>query len=141
MSDFILIDGDLVHFDGTFGPATVTAGPGALKASGPATVSGKPVCVAGDEQSVAVTASYVTPSFTLAGSGTLEIASLAGDQTARKTRSGGALVLLVGSQFTAKLTIQSKAKQPTPAGMVEDPMTTYLGTGRFGNSNTKLKGV
>lgn len=142
MSDFLLIDGDQATFDPTFGAATVVVKPGALKASGPATVNGKPVCVAGDEQSVSVAGcSYFTPSHPLAGAGTIEIASLAGDQTASKTRSGGTLVMLVGSQFTATFKVQSPAKQPTPTGPVDDPLKDYTGTGTFKTENHKLKGV
>lgn len=147
MSDYLLIDGDLAIFDPTFGPAMVVVQPGALTASGPATVRGQQVCVAGDEQSVSVAGcSYCTPSHPFAGSGTLEIASLAGDQTAGKTRSGGALVMLVGSRFTARFTVQSPAKLPLPTipdpnQWPIDPVKEYTGSGSFVTTNHKLKGA
>lgn len=142
MSDYILLDGDQAMFTPSFGAATVVVQPGTLAASGAATVRGKKVCVAGDETSVSVAGcSYMTPSHSIPGTGTLEIAALAADQTATKTRSGGASVLLVGSSFTASFTVQSPAQQPTSAGPVPDPMAKYSGTGTFTSANTRFKGV
>lgn len=142
MSDYLLLDGDLAIFTPTFGAATVVVQPGPLTASGPATVGGKAVCVAGDEGSVSVAGcSYVTPAHSIPGTGTLEIAALAGDQTATKTRSGDAKVLLVGSSFTARFSVQTPAQQPTPAGPVPDPAPSYSGSGSFSTTNTKFRGV
>ncbi|MEZ4362931.1 MAG: hypothetical protein R3B48_22255 [Kofleriaceae bacterium] len=142
MSNCILLDGDLAIFTQSFGAATVVVRPGALRASGPTTVIGKSVCVAGDEASVSVPGcAYTTPSHPIPGTGTLEIESLAGDQTASKTRSGGTPVMLVGSQFTAKFTIAVKASQQTPTGPVLDPQAQYAGRGSFRTGNTKFQGV
>jgi hypothetical protein len=142
MADYLLLDGDKAIFTPSFGAATVVVQPGTLTASGPATVNGKKVCVAGDEKSVSVAGcSYMTPSHSIPGTGTLEIASLAGDQTAQKTKTGSTLVLLVGSSFTAKFSVQSPAQQPTSAGPVPDPTPQYSGTGTFTTTNTKFKGV
>jgi len=142
MADYLLLDGDQAIFTPSFGAATVVVQPGTLTASGPATVTGKKVCVAGDEKSVSVAGcSYLTPSHSIPGTGTLEIAALAGDQTAQKTRTGDTPVLLVGSSFTASFSVQSPAQQPTPSGPVPDPMPKYSGTGTFTTTNTKFKGV
>ena len=143
MADYLLLDGDKAIFTPSFGAATVVVQPGTLTASGPATVNGKKVCVAGDEKSVSVAGcSYMTPSHPIPGTGTLEIASLAGDQTAQKTKSGSTLVLLVGSSFTAKFSVQSPAQQPAPPGPpVPDSTPQYSGTGTFTTTNTKFKGV
>jgi hypothetical protein len=142
MSDYVLIDGDMALFTPAFGAATVVVQPGTLKASGPATLNGKKVCIAGDEKSVSVAGcSYITPSHPIPGTGTLEIASLAGDQTATKTKSGSTKVMLVGSTFTAAFAVQNPAKQPTPGGPVPDPMPRYSGTGNFVTTNIKLKGT
>lgn len=141
MSDYLLIDGDKAIFTPSFGAATVVVQPGTLTASGPATVNGKKVCVAGDEKSVSVPGcSYMTPTHSIPGTGTLEVSSLAGDQTATKTRSGGTLVLLVGSSFTAAFVVQSPAQQPTSAGPVPDPTPRYAGSGSFVTTNTKFRG-
>jgi hypothetical protein len=142
MADYILLDGDKAIFTPSFGAATVVVQPGTLTASGPATVSGKKLCVAGDEKSVSVAGCmYTTASHPIPGTGTLEIASLAGDQTAGKTRSGSTLVLLVGSSFTASFSVQSPAQQPTSGGPVPDATPKYSGTGSFTTTNTKFKGV
>lgn len=142
MADYILIDGDKAMFTPSFGAATVVVQPGTLTASGPATINGKKVCVSGDEKSVSVKGcTYMTSSHTIPGTGTLEIASLAGDQTATKTRSGDTKVLLVGSSFTASFSVQSPAQQPTSAGPVPDPAPKYSGTGSFVTTNSKFKGV
>jgi hypothetical protein len=112
-----------------------------MTASGPATLNSRKVCIAGDERSAAVAGCiYTTPSCSIPGTGTLEITSLAGDQTARKTRSGGTPVLLVGSTFTATFMVQSPAQQPTPSGPVPDPTPRYSGSGTFQTTNTKLRG-
>ena len=143
MSDYLLIDGDQAMFTPSFGAATVIVQPGRLMASGPATVNGRKVCIAGDEGSVSVAGcSYLTASHPIPGTVTLQIASLAGDQMAGKTRSGTTAVLLVGSSFTAAFVVQSPAQQPTPGGSpVPDPTPRYTGTGTFVTANTRFKGV
>ena len=142
MSDHVLIDGDKASFTPSFGAATVVVQPGTLTASGPATLNGKKLCVAGDEDSVSVAGCmYTTPSYPIPGTGTLKIASLAGDQTARKTRTGDTLVLLVGSSFEAKFEVQTPAQLVTPKGPQTDATPQYTGTGRFITTNTKLTGV
>jgi hypothetical protein len=142
MADYVLIDGDKAMFSPSFGAATVVVQPGTLTASGPATVGGKKMCIDGDEKSVSVAGcSYVTASHPIPGTGTLEIASLAGDQKASITRTGDTKVMLVGSSFTAKFSVQGPAKQPTSAGPVPDPSPQYSGTGTFVTTNAKFRAV
>ncbi|MBC7977168.1 MAG: hypothetical protein H7138_19510 [Myxococcales bacterium] len=143
MSDYILIDGDKANFTPSFGEAPVMVQPGTLTASGPATVNGTKLCIAGDESSVSVNAcAYTTPSHPIPGTGTLEIESLATNQTARKTRSGGTPVMLVGSSFKATFTVTSPALKPKPPAPPDsDPKQQYKGTGMFTTTNTKLTGV
>jgi hypothetical protein len=142
MADFIVVDGDQAQFSPSFGAATVVVQPGTLTASGPATLNGSKVCIDGDEASVSVAGcSYITGSHPIPGTGTLEIESLAGDQVATKTKSGSTYVMLVGSTFTAKFTVQSPAQQPTSAGPVPDATPQYSGTGNFITTNTKFKGT
>jgi hypothetical protein len=143
LGDFILIDGDKVTFLPTFGAAVVTVQPGKLKGSGPATHQGKKLCVDGDEKNVSVPGcSYMTPQFSIPGTGTLKIAALGGDQTAKKTHTGGKPVLLKGSVFTAKFEVQSPAKQPAPPGPpVPDATPQYSGQGMFVTTNSKYQGV
>jgi hypothetical protein len=139
MTDFILIDGDEAKFLPTFGAAKVVVQPGKLKGSGPATLSGKNICVSGDEKSVEVSGcSYVAPPYTVPGVGTLKIASLAGDQKAKKTRTGGKQVLLKGSKFTAKFEVQTPAQTP-PSASTPDSVLQYSGQGVFVTNNRKFR--
>lgn len=142
MPDAILLHGDKVLFMPSFGPATVVPRPGTLSASGPATANGKKVCVAGDETKVSVAGcTYITPLHSIPGTGTLKIASLAPNQKARKTKSGGKAVLLKGGSFTARFEVQNPAKQPPPpAGSpIPDATPQYSGSGSFLTTNLKFK--
>jgi hypothetical protein len=144
MSDLILIEGDKAMFLPTFGPAIVVVKPGDLKASGPATVNGKKICVDGDETKVSVPGCvYMTPQYSIPGTGTLKISSLAGNQKAKKTRSGNKPVLLKGESFTAKFEVQNPAKQPPtgPGSPIPDATPQYSGTGMFVSMNLKFTGT
>ena len=143
MPDFILMDGDKAMFSPTFGAANVVVKPGTLKGSGPATINGKKICVNGDEKSVSVSGCvYMTAQYSIPGTGTLKISALAGDQKAKKTRTGGKVALLKGGKFTAKFEVQSPAKQPPPGPGSPIPDTTlqYSGQGMFVTNNRKLRG-
>jgi hypothetical protein len=140
VSDFILIEGDRAVFLPTFGAAIVVVRPGQLTGSGPGTLNGEKICVDGDEKQVSVPGcSYMTPQCSIPGTGTLKISALASDQKARKTRTGGKVVLLKGSQFSATFEVQSPARQPPPAS-TPDPTVQYSGKGMFVTANTKFQG-
>ncbi len=144
MSDYILIEGDQAQFLPNFGAAIVVVQPGELTGSGPATLDGTNVCVEGDESSVEVSGvMYMTPVYSIPGTGTLKIDSLGGDQVAEKTKTGDTAVLLVGSTFTAKFEVQSPAQQPPPGPgpPIPDSAPEYSGTGMFVTNNTKFKGT
>ena len=142
MSDHILINGDTASFDPSFGAATVVVQPGTLTGNGEATLSSNKLCIDGDESTVSVeNCPYTTPSYPIPGMGTLQIASLAGDQTAQKTLSGDTPVLLVGSSFTARFVVTTPAQLVTPAGTQTDATPEYSGTGTFITTNTKFTGV
>jgi hypothetical protein len=144
MEDFILIDGDIVSFLPNFGAAIVVPQPGKLQGSGPGTLKGKKLCVDGDESKVSVAGcTYMTPQYSIPGSGTLKIAALAGDQKATKTNTGGKAVLLKGKQFTAKFEVQSPAKQPPPGpgSPIPDSTPQYSGNGMFISTNMTFKGT
>jgi hypothetical protein len=141
LPDFILIEGDLANFMPNFGAAIVVVLPGDLKGSGPATLNSKKLCVDGDEKNVSVPGcSYMTPQYSIPGVGTLKIDALAPDQKAQKTSTGGKLVLLKGSNFTAKFEVQTPAQQPTPTGPVPDGTPQYPGSGMFTTTNIKFQG-
>jgi hypothetical protein len=144
MSDFILIEGDKAIFLPNFGAAIVVVRPGDLTGSGPATIKSKKICIDGDEKQVSVPGCmYMTPQYSIPGTGTLKIESLAGDQKASKTKTGGKAVLLKGGNFNAKFEVQSPAQQPPPGpgSPIPDSTTQYSGKGLFVTTNTLFQGT
>ena len=144
MADFILRHGDQVIFLPAFTPAIVVVQPGSLEGSGPATIDGKKICVDGDESNVAVRGcTYMTPQYSIPGTGTLKISALAGNQKATKTKTGGKAVLLQGATFTASFEVQSPAQQPPPGpgSPVPDGTPSYSGSGMFVTTNMKVSGT
>jgi hypothetical protein len=140
--DFIIVTGDQATFSPSFPPATVVVAPGVISGTGQATVNGAMVCVKGDEASVQVpSVMYVSPPFTIPGTGTLTIAALGPDQIAQKTTYVSKAAILKGSTFTARLSVMVPATQATAGGPVPDPVSTYTGTGQFVTSNTLSKGL
>jgi hypothetical protein len=138
--DFVLLDGDQALFQPAFGAAVVVVRPGVLRGSGPATVNGKAVAIDGDEASAAVRGClYQSAAYPIPGTGTLEVATLAGDQRSQTSRAGDQPLLLVGGTFTARFRVQAPAQQPTPSGPVPDPLTEYSGRGQFLTSNRILR--
>lgn len=143
MSDYILITGDLAIFDVnsfiglTFippPPPFVISGNGKMK------VNGQNICVEGDESKIQIPCAYNTQSCPQPGAGVLTIESLNSNQKAQKNKSGGKPVLLKGSKFNAKFTVNSPAMNP-PAG-TPDPLAAqgYKGQGEFNTNNIKVKG-
>jgi len=144
MADLILQDGDKAIFMPTFGAATVVVQPGTLEGSGPMKINGKIVCVEGDEDKVSVSGCmYMTPVYSIPGTGTLSIESLADNQKAKQTKTDGKAVLLKGSTFTAKFEVQSPAQQPPPGTSppIPDATPQYSGSGMFVTMNSKVQGT
>jgi hypothetical protein len=144
MTDFVLITGDTVMFNPTFGQAIVVVQPGTLNGTGKDNVDGKLVCVEGDEATVRVLGcAYQTPQYSIPGVGMLSIASLGADQTAKRTKAGGKAVLLKGSVFNAKFEVMVPAQQPPPGPSSPTPDSTpqYSGTGSFVTTNVRVQGT
>lgn len=142
MADFILITGDTVMFNPTFGQAIVVVQPGTLNGTSTEKVGGMAVCVEGDEANVVVPGCmYVAPPYVVPGVGTLSIDSLSGDQTAKKTKSGGTVVLLKGGVFDAKFEVMAPAQQIVAGAPVPDATPEYKGTGSFVTTNTNVRGT
>jgi len=142
VSDVIVIDGDQATFEASFGAATVVVRPGSITASGKARVSGKLACVVGDEASVSVQGcTYSAGPYSIPGTGTLSIASLAGDQQAQICQTGGKKLLLKGGNFTARFTVSVPAMQPPPGpgSPIPDPTATYSGSGSFVAADATVK--
>ena len=142
MSDYILITGDKAMFNPNFGQAIVTVRPGDLIGTGKDKINQKLVCIDGDEKKVTVPGcSYITPQYSIPGVGMLFIQYLAGNQKAKKTKSGGKSVLLKGGQFQAKFTVMVPAQQPSAPSPIPDTTPQYSGTGTFISMNQIVKGT
>lgn len=140
MSDTFVIDGDQAVFLPMFGAAIVVVQPGRIRGSGPATLGGKKICVDGDESSVSVPGcTYMTPQYCIPGVGTLKIDSLAANQKAQHSRTGGKSMLLKGALYTAKFEVQVPAMQPPPGpgAPIPDGSPSYSGQGQFISTNLK----
>lgn len=131
MSSLVIVDNDLLIFSPAFGSKTVTI-PGVPKISGTgeASIQNKKICIAGDEKKVSVSATYISGAFSIPGTGTVTITSLAADQQATYA-TARTPVIVKGSEFTALFTVNSPALNPQS---VPDPTPTASGTGTFINS-------
>lgn len=130
MSRFIVLDGDILQFNPTFSPCTVTIiGVPKIKGTGHATVTGKKMCVLGDERKVSFKATYISPGYPTPGQGTVTIFKLASDQVAN-THKTLMPILLKGKFFDALFTpsvpAMSASAPPTPA-----PLVPCMGKGQF----------
>lgn len=141
MADFVILEGDIANFMPAFGAAVVTVLPGTMRGSGPATVGSKKICVDGDEKNLEVPGCpYLTPVYSVPGVGTLKIQSLAPNQKALKTKTGGKNMILKGANFIAIFEVQTPAQMPPPAS-TPDPVPKYPGQGSFITMNMKYKGA
>ena len=142
MADFILITGDKAMFNPNFGQAIITVRPGDLIGTGKDKINQKLVCVDGDEKILTVPGCpYITSQYSIPGMGMLVIESLAANQKAQKTKSGGKPVLLKGGQFQAKFTVMVPAQQPSSPNPIPDSTPQYSGTGTFISMNQIVKGT
>lgn len=135
----IVVQGDLAIFDPAFGVATVVVAPGTMVASA-VPRAGAAVCVVGDEKNVMVPGcAYTTATHSTPGVGILSIESLASDQQAQKTKSGGKAVILAAGQFTAKFQVVAPAMQPAAPSPIPDATPSYSGRGQFQSMNQRAK--
>ncbi|EDP57959.1 hypothetical protein [Vibrio sp. AND4] len=136
MSKYIVINGDEVIFQSTFGAATATilSPPPTITGSGHATILGEKVCIDGDESNVKLSCTYKAGRFQTAGNCTLTIDGLASDQIADHTFNGKK-VITVGSKFTAKLAVTMPAVNPNNPND-KDLKPSYSGNGTFKNTQS-----
>ena len=75
----------------------------------------------------------------------IKIESLASNQKAKKTKSGGKTVLLKGASFKAKFKVDIGAQNPLPTApptqKTDRPNRQYFGTGTFITMNMKVQGT
>lgn len=142
MADFILMTGDQAMFNPNCGQAIVVVRPANLIGSGKDKINEKPICVDGDEKKVLVIGcAYTTTQHSIPGVGMLSIQSLAGNQKAKKTKSGGKPVLLKGASFQSKFQVMVPAQKPSTPSPIPDATPQYAGTGSFMTTNLKVKGT
>jgi hypothetical protein len=144
MSKFVVVSGDTVTFESSFGPvaAPATLQPPlttTITGTGMKLKSGAIACVKGDESSVTLSGvKYTTAAFSATpGVGTLKISGLGNDQTAQKLTVGEKNVILVGSKFDATFTVVTGAMNAVPQS--DPPGTIYSGKGSFSTSDTKIE--
>lgn len=132
--------GDQAMFRPAFGQAQVFVPPGVMSGTGVSVnIAGPSVCLQGDEKSVVVAGTYLSPPHVIPGACTVTIQALGPDQTSRKTQIMGKPPILKGTMFTAKMSVTAPASYMTPNGtVVNDPVPIYMGQGEFITSNTTV---
>lgn len=135
MGSPVIVDGDVLVITPAFGDRTVTITvPPKIPASGKTKINGKHVCIVGDELKIHLAATYVTPVYTVPGSGMVTIALDASQQA--KVASDGEIPLIVkGQSFTATFTFTAPAQMPPPAS-TPDSAPPSKSTGIFEPSQT-----
>jgi hypothetical protein len=140
--DQIIRSGDQAQFMPNFGAAILLAPAiGVITGSAVTVAAAKmPTCVMGDEATVVVPGiPYMSGSFVTPGTCTLTIQALGGDQTSKKTMSGGKPVIVKGMMFTAKMQVMTPAMQPNPpAPPIPDPVPMNIGQGMFITTNVTV---
>lgn len=112
MISLMVINGDQLKFDPLFGSRQVTLiEPALIRGSGGVRVANEPVCIVGDEQNVQLKATYTTPTYSIAGMGTVTISRLNDDQQASHCKNGQALITQ-GTTFDAQFTPSTPASMP-----------------------------
>jgi hypothetical protein len=132
-AQLLVVDGDMLQFDPTFGHRMVTpTAPARIAGKGRASVGKKRICVVGDEKLVQVPAQYTVPGHT-PGQGTITIAMLAADQQRPRSKSGAAMIVK-GSQFIARFLPTVPAVNSSSG--TPEPSAPSMGKGRFIVSQT-----
>jgi hypothetical protein len=138
MSDWVVINGDIVKFDQAFGNRTVISPPTTISGTGKATINNKKICIKGDEKQVKVmNVPYTTASHSVPGTGTLTIMALDTSQEAKKAVCGQAIIIK-GQKFKAQFLPTQPAMTPPPASS-PDPSAPTMGTGSFNTSQQRVK--
>src|SRR5580765_7640524 len=99
MSKAVVLNGDIVNFEATFGAAVIVPVPGTITGTGTNLSSGAFACVEGDESSELVAGVSYSKGTSAGGVGKLTIKQLNSDQKASKLKVSGKKAILVGSKF------------------------------------------
>ncbi len=137
MTKLTILDGDQVVFLPIPGTTIIPMLQGVMKASSKAVFGGRKLCVEGDEKKVVVPCTYLTPAFTISGTGNLTIEKLAVDQLSQKTKVGNVSIIRKGTFFKSKFQATVRAKNPVSGS--DDPVGVYFGQGQLITSNNKIE--
>ncbi len=136
MKSLVILDGDYLIFDATFGSRIVIIpAPPKISGSGHATIGETKMCIEGDEAKVQVAATYTTTTHTIPGSGIVSIKELKPGHLAQGCLSGEVLITKGQEPFTASFRPTILAM--TPVGSPDVSLDSD-GTGEFISSQ---KGV
>ena len=142
MADFIIKSGDMIQI--TISPPAIIpsiVSPVPLIGTGaPNSTNHLQICVLGDELPPPLRGPlpYTAPPFVTPGMGTLRVTLTPANQSAQ-TRVGGKPALIKGSPFMAVFTVTTPAMQPTPAGLVPDPLLVKTGQAQFITTTTNAR--
>ncbi len=103
----------------------------------------RPVCLLGDELPPMVKGiplPYISPPFTIPGTGTLKVILMPNNMT-KRTKNKGKFILLKGGSFQAIFNVASPAmfQPPGPVPPVPDPVVVKVGTAQFITTNFTVK--
>jgi len=131
MSDRLVVQGDMVKINPTFGPMVVNAPPMPMSSTVLPKIAGRAICVLGDEKLVPIMATYIKGPFTVPGMGTAKIIGLAPNQPQPGLQVGGKPALCKGAQFQVLFTPTVPAINPAGPAPVPDVIAPAMGTGVF----------
>jgi hypothetical protein len=129
MSDQLVVQGDMVKLNPTFGPMLVNSPPAPIAAMVLTNIAGQTICVMGDEKMVQITGTYTKGQFVTPGMGIAKIMGLAPNQPQPWLQVGGKPALCKGAQFQVMFTPMAPAIDPSTGA--PDPMVPAMGTGTF----------
>ncbi len=132
-----IFDGDQVFFLPIPGTTIIPMLQGVMKANSKVVFGGKKLCVEGDEKKVVVPCTYMTPAYTIPGTGNLIIEKLAADQLSKKAKMGNKRIIRKGTFFQSKF--QAIVKAMNPVSGSPDPVGVYSGQGQLITSNSKIQ--
>ncbi|MCQ4054444.1 hypothetical protein [Aeromonas sp. SG16] len=113
--------------------------PPQIKASGDVLVCGKEVCIEGDEKNVKLSATYITATHTVPGTGFVTIKSLDANQISAVCKNQKSLIVVgKGSFFIASFSPSTPAMLPPPISSPDTVAPSY-GKGKFIQSQDTVR--
>ncbi|EDT41546.1 hypothetical protein [Burkholderia ambifaria] len=129
MSDQLVVQGDMIKINPTFGPMIVNAPPVPMQMTVLPNIAGKAICVLGDERLPQIVGTYIKGAFTTPGVGTARVMGLAPNQPQPWLVVGGKPALCKGAQF--QVLFLPTVPAVNPVNGVPDVPAPAMGTGVF----------